>query len=255
MSPTSKPPEELRRQVVAVGDQAIGVEADLSKVSDLQMGVDRTAEALGRLYILPNKAGIESPTRCSSTTEAQYDKIMAIDVKSALIRNQFRSGACLPRAPEVGLSTSGPYTRTGPMSGNAPSRLSNGGDAHPDPASGLRTGSGQHSGGGSWSPGGGRPYQLRRCGTGDDEAPLRRHSGPPHGPARGDRGAVVAFLAGHGASFLVAATHFVDRDIIQLQPRAVDEVHGVKEAPVISVAGVADQPGSGAAGRPATSVL
>ena len=38
--------EDLEQQIVALGDQAIGVEADVSKVADLQRLIDTTVEAV-----------------------------------------------------------------------------------------------------------------------------------------------------------------------------------------------------------------
>ena len=52
--------EDLERQIVALGDQAIGVDANVSKVSDLQMLIDQTVSQLGRLDIMVNNAGVET---------------------------------------------------------------------------------------------------------------------------------------------------------------------------------------------------
>ena len=58
--------EELEKQVVALGDRAIGVDADVSKVADLQRLVDAAVKAFGRVDIMVNNAGIETRTRCST---------------------------------------------------------------------------------------------------------------------------------------------------------------------------------------------
>ena len=54
--------EELERHIVALGDRAIGVDADVSKVADLQRLVAATVKAFGRLDIMVNNAGIETRT-------------------------------------------------------------------------------------------------------------------------------------------------------------------------------------------------
>jgi len=44
--------EDLEQRIVALGDKAIGVDADVSKVADLQMLVDAAVKAFGHLDII-----------------------------------------------------------------------------------------------------------------------------------------------------------------------------------------------------------
>ena len=69
-SPNPQATEDLEKQVVALGDEAIGVEADVSKVDDLQTLVDAAVKAFGRLDIMVNNAGVETRTSILDTTEA-----------------------------------------------------------------------------------------------------------------------------------------------------------------------------------------
>src|SRR5215831_8640680 len=81
--------EALEQQVSRLGDQSIGVEADVSKLADLQMLVDRAAVSkFGRVDVMVNNAGIETRTSILDTTEDQYDKVMAINLKSAFFGTQ-----------------------------------------------------------------------------------------------------------------------------------------------------------------------
>src|ERR1043165_3048186 len=65
--------EELEKRITALGDQASGVDADVSKVDDLQMLVDSTVKAFGRLDIMVNNAGVETRSSVLDTTEKQYE--------------------------------------------------------------------------------------------------------------------------------------------------------------------------------------
>jgi glucose 1-dehydrogenase len=75
--------EALEREIASLGDQAIGVEADVSRIEDLQRLVDAAVAKFGRLDIMVNNAGVETRTSVLETTEAQYDKVLTINLKSA----------------------------------------------------------------------------------------------------------------------------------------------------------------------------
>src|SRR5262245_45363964 len=78
----------LEQQIATLGGQSVGVEADVSKLPDLQRLVDTAASRFGRLDVMVNSAGIETRTSVLETTEAQYDKVMAVDLKSAFFGTQ-----------------------------------------------------------------------------------------------------------------------------------------------------------------------
>ena len=80
--------EELEQRVHALGDQAIGVEADVSKVADLQRLVDSAVKAFGRVDVMVNNAGIETRTSVLDTTEEQYERVLDINLKSAFFGTQ-----------------------------------------------------------------------------------------------------------------------------------------------------------------------
>src|SRR6476661_3224192 len=81
--------EELEKQLAALGeDQVIGVDADVSKVADLQMLVDTAVKRFGRLDIMVNNAGVETRTNVLETTEAQYEFVMNVNLKSAFFGTQ-----------------------------------------------------------------------------------------------------------------------------------------------------------------------
>ena len=80
--------EALEQQITALGDQSIGVAADVSKLADLQKLVAAAVSRFGRVDIMVNNAGIETRTSVLDTTEDQYDKVMAINLKSAFFGTQ-----------------------------------------------------------------------------------------------------------------------------------------------------------------------
>jgi len=75
--------EELEQQIVALGDRAIGVDADVSKVEDLRHLIDTSVKELGRVDIMVNNAGIETRTSILDTTEDQFAKVLDVNLKSA----------------------------------------------------------------------------------------------------------------------------------------------------------------------------
>ena len=85
--------EELEQQVVALGDQAIGVEADVSKVADLQRLIDAAVKAFGRVDIMVNNAGVETRTSVLDTTEEQYEKVHGHQPEERVLRHPARGQA------------------------------------------------------------------------------------------------------------------------------------------------------------------
>ena len=74
--------------VAALGDKSVGVEADVSKVEDLQRLIDTAVQTYGRLDVMVNNAGIDTRSSVLDTTEDQFDKVMAINLKSAFFGTQ-----------------------------------------------------------------------------------------------------------------------------------------------------------------------
>jgi len=84
-------PEEataLIARVEAAGGHAIGVRADVSKAADLQAMIQAAVDTYGRLDVLINNAGIETLTSLLDTTEADFDKVVAVNMKSAFFGTQ-----------------------------------------------------------------------------------------------------------------------------------------------------------------------
>ena len=75
--------EATRDAIVAVGGKAIALAVDVTQLADLQNLVDVTLATYGRIDVLVNNAGIfDYYTASLDTSEALWDKIFAINVKS-----------------------------------------------------------------------------------------------------------------------------------------------------------------------------
>jgi glucose 1-dehydrogenase len=80
--------DALEKQITAMGDLAVGIDADVSRVSDLQKLIDTAVTRFGRLDLMVNNAGVETRTSILETTEAQYDRVLNINLKSAFFATQ-----------------------------------------------------------------------------------------------------------------------------------------------------------------------
>jgi glucose 1-dehydrogenase len=210
--------EDLERQIAALGDRAIGVDADVSKVADLQMLVDRTVKELGRLDVMVNNAGIETRTSVLDTTESQYEKVMAVNLKSAFFGTQIAAKQMIAQGGGGRIINISSVHEDWPMPGNAPYCLSKGGMRM------LTRQAGQELG----------PHNILVVGVGpgavatpintstmadpekmkvlDNAIPIGRMAQPE------EIGNVVAFLAGDGASYLTGTTVFADGGLMHSSP-------------------------------------
>lgn len=210
--------EDLERQVAALGDKSIGVEADVSKVADLQKLVDAAVKEFGRLDIMVNNAGVETRTSVLDTTEAQYEKVLDINLKSAFFGTQIAAKQMIAQGGGGRIINITSVHEDWPMPGNTPYCLSKGGVRMLTRTAGVELG----------------PHGITVVGVGpgavatpintstmndpekmktlDAAIPLGRMAEPD------EIGSVVAFLAGDGASYITATTVFADGGIMQSSP-------------------------------------
>jgi len=71
------------------GGQAIFVRCDVSRATDCQRAVQQTVNKLGGLDILFNNAGIVRRATVLETTEAEWDRVMAVNVKSIFLLSKY----------------------------------------------------------------------------------------------------------------------------------------------------------------------
>jgi glucose 1-dehydrogenase len=207
--------EALEQEVASLGERSIGVDADVSRVEDLQKLVDAAVAKFGRLDIMVNNAGVETRTSVLDTTEAQYDKVLSINLKSAFFGTQIAARQMLSQGGGGRIINITSVHEDWPMPGNTAYCLAKGGMRMLTRTAGVELG--RHGilvvgvGPGAVAT----PINL---GTMQDPAlmakldaaiPLGRMAKPE------EIASVVVFLAGEGASYLTATTVFADGGIMQ----------------------------------------
>jgi len=213
-----KATEELEQQVAALGDKAIGVEADVSKVEDLERLIRSAVDAFGRLDVMVNNAGIETRSSILDTTEAQFDKVMAVNLKSAFFGTQLAAKQMIAQGGGGRVINITSVHEDWPMPGNIPYCLSKGGMRMLTRTAGVTLG----------------PHGVTVVGVGpgavatpinvstmeDPEKMKTLDAAIPLGrmAESAEIANVVAFLAGDGASYMTATTVFVDGGIMQSSP-------------------------------------
>jgi glucose 1-dehydrogenase len=119
--------EELEKQISLLGDQSIGVEADVSQLSELDRLIATTVKTFGRLDIMVNNAGIETRTSILDTTEQQYEKVLQVNLKSAFFGTQFAAKQMIKQGGGGRIINITSVHEDWPMPGNTSYCLSKGG--------------------------------------------------------------------------------------------------------------------------------
>jgi glucose 1-dehydrogenase len=206
--------DALEREVAKLGDQSIGVEADVGKIADLQMLVDKAVEGFGRVDIMVNNAGVETRTSILDTTEEQYEKVMTINLKSAFFGTQIAARQMIKQGSGGRIVNISSVHEDWPMPGNTTYCVSKGGMRMLTRTAGVELA--KHNilvvgvGPGAVAT----PINLA---TMDDPAKLARLDAaiPLGRMARPEEiASVVGFVAGDGASYIAATTIFADGGIM-----------------------------------------
>jgi glucose 1-dehydrogenase len=207
--------EALEREIAALGDTSIGVEADVSSVRELQTLIDTAVAKFGRLDIMVNNAGVETRTSVLDTTEDQYDKVLAINLKSAFFGTQIAAKQMVKQGGGGRIINITSVHEDWPMPGNTAYCLAKGGMRMLTRTAGVEL---APHGICVVGVGPGAVATPINLGTMQDPAllaklnaaiPLGRMAQPE------EIANVVVFLAGDGASYLTATTIFADGGIMQ----------------------------------------
>jgi glucose 1-dehydrogenase len=210
--------EALEKQVHDLGDRAIGVKADVSQVAELQNLFAAAIKEFGRVDIMVNNAGVETRTSVLDTTEAQYEKVLAINLKSAFFGTQLAAQQMIKQGGGGRIINITSVHEDWPMPGNTAYCLSKGGMRMLTRTAGVEL----------------APHNILVVGVGpgavatpinlttmqepallqklNNAIPLGRMARPE------EIASLVAFLASDGASYITATTVFADGGIMQSSP-------------------------------------
>jgi glucose 1-dehydrogenase len=209
--------EALEKQITALGDKVIGVEADVSKIADLKKLISAAIEKFGRLDIMVNNAGIETRTSILDTTEEQYEKVLAINLKSAFFGTQIAAHQMIKQGGGRIINITSVH-EDWPMPGNTAYCLSKGGLRMLTRTAGVELAAHNVLVVGIGPGAVATPINLLTMKDPalmkklDSNIPLGRMAKPE------EIANVVAFLAGDGASYITATTVFADGGIMQSSP-------------------------------------
>ncbi len=78
----------VSEEISALGRQCIVIETDVADGESVRDMVNMTLEKFGRIDILVNNAGIFSYTRIDECTEAEWDRMMAVNLKGPFLCSQ-----------------------------------------------------------------------------------------------------------------------------------------------------------------------
>ena len=211
-------PEEttsLIDRIEKEGGKAVGVDADVSQAAGLHQMVQAAVDSFGRLDVIINNAGIETRTGILDTTEADFEKVMAVNLKSAFFGTQFAAKQFIAqKTPGLVINISSVH-EDWPMPGNIAYCVSKGGTRMLTRTAGVELG-----------PHGIRVVNvapgavdtpINTSTTSDPEKLKQLDAAIPVGRLAepDDIAEMVVFLASGKSSYMTATTVFIDGGIMQ----------------------------------------
>ena len=81
--------QSVVQEIQSQGEQASFTQCDVTKAEDCRQAVDATLEQFGRLDILFNNAGIIRRADVVETSEEEWDRVLAVNLKSIFLMSKY----------------------------------------------------------------------------------------------------------------------------------------------------------------------
>ena len=210
--------EELEREIGSYGGCSFGVQADVSKLEDLQRLIDAAVAQYGRLDVMVNNAGVETRTSVLDTTPEQYDKVLNVNLRGVFFATQYAAKQMIAQGGGGRIINISSVHEDWPMPGNTAYCLAKGGvrmltrtaalELAPHGITMVNVGPGAVA------------TPINDSTMNNPELMAKLNAAIPLGRmARPEEIAkVVGFLASDGASYITATTIFADGGIMQSSP-------------------------------------
>jgi glucose 1-dehydrogenase len=210
--------EELEREIGSYGGCSFGVQADVSKLEDLQRLIDAAVAQYGRLDVMVNNAGVETRTSVLDTTPEQYDKVLDVNLRGVFFATQYAAKQMIAQGGGGRIINISSVHEDWPMPGNTAYCLAKGGvrmltrtaalELAPHGITMVNVGPGAVA------------TPINDSTMNNPELMAKLNAAIPLGRmARPEEIAkVVGFLASDGASYITATTIFADGGIMQSSP-------------------------------------
>ena len=210
--------EELEREIGSYGGCSFGVQADVSKLDDIQRLIDAAVAQYGRIDVMVNNAGVETRTSVLDTTPEQYDKVLDVNLRGVFFGTQYAAKQMIAQGGGGRIINISSVHEDWPMPGNTAYCLAKGGvrmltrtaalELAPHGITMVNVGPGAVA------------TPINDSTMNNPELMAKLNAAIPLGRmARPEEIAkVVGFLASDGASYITATTIFADGGIMQSSP-------------------------------------
>ena len=210
--------EELEREIGSYGGCSFGVQADVSKLDDIQRLIDAAVAQYGRIDVMVNNAGVETRTSVLDTTPEQYDKVLDVNLRGVFFATQYAAKQMIAQGGGGSIINISSVHEDWPMPGNTAYCLAKGGvrmltrtaalELAPHGITMVNVGPGAVA------------TPINDSTMNNPELMAKLNAAIPLGRmARPEEIAkVVGFLASDGASYITATTIFADGGIMQSSP-------------------------------------